>query len=537
MRGDFSQMKKVKWFIPFIALAAVLILISCGDDENPADPGNNPTASTLSATSGTTNAVAASWTTCPDTDFSEYNLYRSTTSGISSNPPSSSIMTTTTVSDTTYTDIGLSWGETYYYALQTKNTDNNVSWSNEMQVVIADSGSGGDYLTCYEIQGQQSSSPYLDQDVTVAGIVTAGGDEYYSSSGPVAVLGDPAGGPWTGLVVFGDSIASLARGDSVIISGTVQEFFGLTELSIISAVEIVSTGNDLPPATAVTTANIANSQNPEQYESVLVTVSNAIVTEVQTYGEFLVDDGTGECRIDDMGDYSYVPAVGDTLITATGTMWYDWDVWKLEPRDDADLVTSGGGGDAYTCYEIQGQQSSSPFDGQTVSVTGIVVVGGDEYYSSSAAYSVIMDASGGAWHGLTLFGTDVSSLNRGDSVTVTGEITEYYGLTELHYPSSVVVHSTGHSLPSPELLDTDDVGQEQWESVLVSVSDVTVTEDDLGYGEWAVDDGSGEIRIDDLGDYTYSASIGDTFTEIIGVVMYSFDNWKMEPRTDDDLTI
>ena len=327
-------MKKVKWFIPFIILTAVVFLISCGDDESPAGPGENPTASTLSATSDTTNSVAASWTMCPDNNFSEYKLYRSTSSGISGNPPASPVRTTTNISDTTYTDAGLEWDQTYYYAVQTKNTDNNTAWSNEVQVVTPDSSSGGD---------------------------------------------------------------------------------------------------------------------------------------------------------------------------------------------------------VYTCYQIQGQQADSPFDGQTVSVTGIVVVGGDEYYSSSAAYAIIMDACGGAWHGLTLFGTDVSSLNRGDSVTVTGEVIEFFNLTELHYPSSVVVNSTGHTLPSPESVTTADAGQEQWESVLVSITTVTVTEDDLGFGEWAVSDGSGDIRIDDLGDFTYSPSIGDTFSEIIGVLWYSYDNFKIEPRDDNDL--
>jgi len=334
-------MKKVKWFIPFMAMAAILIVISCGDDENPASPGDDPTASTLSATSGTTNTVFASWSMCPDNDFSEYNLYRSTSSGISGNPPSSPIRTASNASDTTFSDPGLDWGQTYYYALQTKNTDNNTAWSNEVQVVIADSGSSSDYLTC---------------------------------------------------------------------------------------------------------------------------------------------------------------------------------------------------------YQVQGQQAESPFDGQTVSVTGIVVVAGDEYYSSSAAYAVIMDEGGGEWHGLTLYGTDVSSLARGDSITITGTIDEFdnFGgwvdtFTELVYPTEIVIHSTGHTLPSPEPLDTGDAGQEQWESVLVSVTNVTVTEDDLGYGEWAVSDGSGDIRIDDLGDYTYTPSIGDTFSEIIGVCWYSFDNFKIEPRNDSDL--
>lgn len=526
-------MTEYRWFILVVVIAMGLFM-SCGDDET--GPSSNPTASTLTVTVTDTTA-SCSWTVCPDDDFAEYNLYRDTSAGVST---SSDLVRgpVTDINDITFSDPGLEWETTYYYRLQTKDTEGLDAWSNE-ESVTPDSGGGGgggDYLTCYEIQGQASTSPYAGQLVEVAGIVTVAGDCFYGD--PVAVIGDPSGGAWCGLTLFGDSIAYLARGDSVIVSGTVEEFYGMTEVKYITSVEVVSSGNPLPPSTSVTTGDISQSSNPEAYESVLVTVTDAIVTEVLEFGEWTMDDGTGDCTGDDLGTFSWNPAVGDTVFSATGVMWYAYSEWKLEPRDNADLDVSsggGGGGDPITCYEVQGQQSSSPYEGQIVSVTGIVVVGGDEYYSSQYAYAVIMDEGGGAWAGLTLFGTDVGSLARGDSITITGEIQEYYDFTELSYPTEVVVHSTGHTLPSAESLATGDVGDEQWESVLVSVSDVEVTEDDLGYGEWAVDDDSGEIRVDDMGDYSYDPVIGDTFSEIIGVCFYSYSNWKLEPRDDADL--
>lgn len=525
--------------LPILALAALLLVVACGDDETPAEPGTPPTASTLTASATATNSVATAWTMCGDNDFSEYRLFRSSTPGIAQNPPASPVRISSSAGDTTFTDTGLDWNATYYYAVQTRDTESLSSWSNEVQAVTPDSGSTGGVLTCYQVQGQQAESPYLDQEVTVTGIVTVGGDEFYSSTLALGVIGDPAGGPWTGLALYGDEIESLARGDSVVLTGTVAEAFGLTELTFISDVQIISSGHTPPPATPIDTGDISNTDaNPEEYESVVCVVTDAMVTEVMTYGEFLMDDGSGDCLGDDLGDYSWTPAVGDTVYSATGVVWYSYSEYKLEPRDDNDLDVSGGGpGDVLTCYQVQGQAASSPYADQIVSVTGIVVVGGDEYYASSGAYAVIMDASGGAWAGLTLYGSDISGLVRGDSVTVTGEVQEYYEFTELAYPTAVTVHSTGHTLPAAELLDSGDVGEEQWESVLVGVTDVTVTEDDLGYGEWAVDDGSGEIRVDDMGDYTYTPNIGDSFSEIIGVCVYLYGDWKIEPRDDSDLTV
>ena len=533
-------MKNSRWIIPLIIFAAVIFSVSCGDDETPAGPGTYPTASILTATTGTSNSVSTSWTMCPDENFSEYSLYRSLTEGISANPPDSPVRVATNAADTTFTNTGLEWNTDYYYAVRTKNTDNLYSWSNEVPVTTPDSGSTGDYLTCYQIQGQQSSSPYEDQIVSVTGIVTAGGDELYYSYGPVAVLGDPDGGPWTGLVLFGDSVASLARGDSILITGTVQEFYGLTELGLISSVEVISTGNELPQATEVSTGDISGSPDPEEYESVLCTISDAIVTEVQGYGQLLADDGSGNCIVDDMGSYSYSPAVGDTIFTGTGILWYSWDEWKLEPRDDNDLITSGGGGgDVYTCYEIQGQQSSSPFDGQTVSVTGIVTADLGDYPNSSYSYAFLGDYQGGAWTGLMMYGDDLSVLNRGDSVTITGEIAEWYGCTEIKFPTNIVVHSSGHPLPPTNILPSGDLpnssDSEQWESVLVGVENVEVTSEPDSYGTWGVDDGSGECLVDDWGDYSYTPSLNDTLASIAGVLSYDYGDFKIQPRDDNDI--
>ncbi|OPL18128.1 MAG: hypothetical protein AVO35_06390 [Candidatus Aegiribacteria sp. MLS_C] len=521
-------MYRQRRIIPLCILAAMALVLSCGDDESPQGPGDDPTPSTLAADAGLNNSVSGWWTMCPDDDFSEYSLYRSTTSDISSDPPASPVKTASSASDTTFTDAGLEWGETYYYALRTLNTGGNSAWSNEVQVVMPDSG-GCLYLSCYQVQGQQASSPYEGQEVTVTALVSSGGGELYGS---YTVLADAGGGPWTGLVLFGDSAAAIARGDSILVTGTVSEYYGLTELTYLNSVEILSSGHTLPSPAALTTAQV----NDEQYEGVVVSVSSAVVVSAGQYS-YEINDGSGSCYLGNRGDYSE-PSVGDT-IDVQGPLFYEFDEWRIQPRDNNDISISGGGGggDVHTCYEIQGQQASSPYEGQTVSVTGVVVVAGGEYYSSSAAYAVIMDAGGGPWAGLTLFGSDVSSLNRGDSVTVTGEIQEYYGFTELAYPTSVLVHTTGNPIPDPEPVTTADAGQEQWESVLLMLTNATVTEDDLGYGEWAVDDGSGDIRIDDLGDYSYTPVIGDTFSQIVGVLWYSFDVFKLEPRDDSDLIL
>lgn len=183
-------------------------------------------------------------------------------------------------------------------------------------------------------------------------------------------------------------------------------------------------------------------------------------------------------------------------------------------------------------YDIQyttDPGGDSPYKGQTVTTTGVVTAffdaGGDRRF-------FIQDGTG-PWNGLFLYEPD-AYLNLGDEIAVTGEVSEYYGLTQIAF-GDVDVLSSGNTLPDPELLPSGDVSQEAWESVLVRVEDVVVTEEDLGYGEWAVDDGSGEVVADDLGDYAYEPTEGDELLYVQGPLYYSFGAFKIEPRDGADI--
>ncbi len=520
-----------RWLIILSLVTATILIPSCGDDEaGPSGPGGNPEASTLTATSGSTNAINLVWSRCSSGDFAEYSVYRSLTAGIQADPAGAMVLQIVTdPSDTTLSDSGLDWNTVYYYAIQTKDTENLTSWSNEATATTPDSGSSG-VLTCYEVQGQQAGSPYESQVVTVTGIVVAGSDEYYSSTSPYAVIADVGGGAWSGLLLYGDNINGVVRGDSILITGEVQEYYGMTELGYLENLSIEKTGVQLPSAVSITTAQA----NEEQYESVLVSVQDAIVGSSST-NSYLIDDGSGSCYAGTRGDYT-LPMQGDT-VDMTGTLWYEYDEWRIQPRDDNDVtINGGGGGSALTCYEVQGQQPDSPYQGQTVSVTGIVTSGAGEY---EFTYAAMADAGGGPWSGLMLYGNDVTGISRGDSITITGQIDEYFGLTELKYPTSIVVHSTGHPQPAAEVLTTNEVYQsstaEQWESVLVRVENVTVATEPNEYGEWNVDDGSGEAVVDDLGTYSYNPVIGNLLDSVTGVLNYSFSEYKIEPRDDADI--
>jgi uncharacterized repeat protein (TIGR01451 family) len=193
---------------------------------------------------------------------------------------------------------------------------------------------------------------------------------------------------------------------------------------------------------------------------------------------------------------------------------------------------------------------ASPLEDQIVWVTGTVTAEPGDIASN---IFVIEDPAGGAWSGLPVYrwsGFSGLSLPRGTQVRLLGEVTEYNGLTELDIggtPAALEIMSTGNPVPGPDVISTNSFGSsspataEQWEGVLVEFQNATVTNDNLGYGEWEFDDGSGPAHADDGGtsdgDMTYEPSNGDFYFYLRGIAYYTFGEYKLEPRDDADIRL
>lgn len=181
-----------------------------------------------------------------------------------------------------------------------------------------------------------------------------------------------------------------------------------------------------------------------------------------------------------------------------------------------------------TSYTISEIQSDVDVDGESNKVGELVTTNGivTAVYTPSNLYT-IQDGTGG-FSGIWVEGSGVVL---GDEVDVTGTVTESFGLTIIT-SSSAAVLTSGNPLPAAEALATNDINQEQWEGVLLLVF-APVSNSDLGFGEWVVDDGSGPAYIDDLGIALTPVDLGITY-EVTGPNYYSFGNWKIEPRDLND---
>ncbi len=181
---------------------------------------------------------------------------------------------------------------------------------------------------------------------------------------------------------------------------------------------------------------------------------------------------------------------------------------------------------AYTIAEIQetlDPSGASPVVGEIVETSGTVTaVGNGGFWIQDGA---------GAWSGV--FVLDGSSIAvAGDNVTVEGAVQESNGLTRIS-ATSVAINSSGNPLPSATSVSTGAAGVEEFESVLLSVSGAICVNADAGFGEYVLNDGSGDYLADDV----LFAFVPTQFAEYdaVGIGFFSFGNFKLLPRDANDI--
>jgi len=180
----------------------------------------------------------------------------------------------------------------------------------------------------------------------------------------------------------------------------------------------------------------------------------------------------------------------------------------------------------HTIYEIQfSEEGPSSLIGERVLTSGIVTAVFENNF-------FIQDGTG-AWNGIIV--DEFAEVNLGDEIELEATVGESNDRTNLNSVSNLNILSSTNELPLPEIISTADLASEEmYEGVLVKISNVTVTNEDLGYGEWEVDDSTGACVIDDYGTYTYIPVLDDFITSVTGVVEFSYGAYKLEPRDDLD---
>ena len=140
-------------------------------------------------------------------------------------------------------------------------------------------------------------------------------------------------------------------------------------------------------------------------------------------------------------------------------------------------MSAACGGPATLISAIQGSGAASPLAGASVTVEAIVV--GDFEVNGLTGYFVQeedddADTDPLTSEGIFIYdGNGVSDVDTGDLVRLTGEVSEFYGLTEIKSLTEFQICSSGNTLPVPTdvtLPETIDGDMEQFEGMYVHIT-------------------------------------------------------------------
>ena len=422
--------------------------------------------------------------------------------------------------------------------------------------------------TIYDIQNEASDNhPTLGADVTVHNVVVTAIDHHATYQGTFWVQ-EPAGGPYSGIAVFNPNQLPITfvEGDMLTLSGTYLEFFTMTNLALQSYTVQGPSSMPSPAVVLPTDINTAAGLTAEPWEGVLVEVQNVSVTNPDLgFGEVEV---TGQLRLDDaLLDLSFM-TMDEGFSSIVGIHTYAFDNYKILPRYLGDLYSGQGcfpTCDSFTCMECTAnscqyacvgaqqclsstcipqwstiydvQQGNIPLD-STVALTDVVVTAIDTV-GVNAGNFWIQETGGGPYSGIMVYNgiNEPVTFSVGDRLTVVGTYAEHFTESQIALDFFVVGASGAALSPAvianPSIIATGGAQAEQYEGVLVRVNNLTVTNPDLGFGEFEV---NGSLHIDhDLYTIAPPPELNDSFSSLTGVMRYNFDNTKLEPRDAADV--
>jgi hypothetical protein len=396
-------------------------------------------------------------------------------------------------------------------------------------------------------------------------IVTSGKyDAFTSTTGGTNLDGyyiaDQDGGQWSGvnLVVARTEGTNLQPGDVVDVTGELTDRFCNTQLKS-SSLQVVGT------LAAPAPVDVAAPASWEPYEGMLVRVSGVKVTEALSGGRYVLEGGL---VVDHEFDFFLSMEVGKSY-DVVGQINFPFNQYRIQPRSADDVVklsvvtpdADGGpigdapdGGSDGGDISVPGLTSISTIQGgalslgckaaggdfqngaSNLSVSGVITTTGWSASATRTAYG-LSDGSSNPKSGIIL--TLLKSTNPqwavGDTVLVKGGHLEFFCESQLT-GDSAATSGVGIALPVAPKLDGLGSDPEQWEGVVVDLTNVTVASngDFSKFGEFTV---GGGLIVDSVimgkGAIAQPA-VGKKWASVRGLVRWSFGKWHLSPITAGD---
>lgn len=419
--------------------------------------------------------------------------------------------------------------------LTLRNTD-DVQFAGERCGV----STGGDLVSIADIRTAYASGETTGPDDSkIRGVVISDRDNGNINGQNIVIQDGTAG-----IVVRFSSAHSFSLGEELEITVSGQElsdFNGLVQVNNVPVGNAVSQGTgSLPSPRVATIADIL--ANASDWESTLVQIADASMSGGPSYGDGVtVGDGTGSIPMFTFFSASF----SDNIIpSSTGTLTAilsNFNGYQLNMRngDDADFE-GGGGGDP---QEISASELRDLFEDGASSVPAAkllkgVVISDVDNGNLTGRNMVIQDASGG----IVVRFNDIHNFALGEEVeiNVSGqELSEFSGLLQVNnVPNANAISFGPGTLPTPRIATIAELisNADEWESTLVEIQEVTISEGGTYNGNKTVVDSSGDIPMYTRADASFSGTNvpADAFT-LIAIVSKFNDEPQVIIRNLNDI--
>jgi hypothetical protein len=179
----------------------------------------------------------------------------------------------------------------------------------------------------------------------------------------------------------------------------------------------------------------------------------------------------------------------------------------------------------------------SPYLGKAVTLEGIVTAAN---YQNEGFF--ISEKANGAWRGIYIK-DDTYHPSGGSLIRVSGTVSEYYGMTCLQDIRSFQILDRNRTLPMPVMINTGQLctalDAEAYEGVYCRVVSSTVISSKNKTESFMANDGSGQccVMLGSFGNSITPPSTGTQYSQIAGVVDFSFGQYSLNPIRSSDYQI
>ncbi|MBN2543799.1 hypothetical protein JXI42_13140 [bacterium] len=351
--------------------------------------------------------------------------------------------------------------------------------------------------------GEIQQDPASYYSVAFEGVVTLGAD-IIDTARFKAYIQDGSG---YGILLFNyDFTAAMVsvaqRGNLLGVTGTVTEYYGVTEITGVN-LTLIDSSQAIPAPETLSTVEL----NDPRWDGTLI-YTEAMVTDVYSTGadyNVNIDDGSGETLIRvwstanipmetfETGHWYSIIGVGSVYIDYDDDTTYQVLVGYLDDIAELDTTPVDTIPEDITLIS---QIQADPSAFHEVTVEGVVTLGAN-IIDTSYFKAYIQDTSG---YGIMLFDFDnlpdmITKARRGNLVRVKGTVEEYNAVTEIT-DLTITLLDSNVALPNPDTVSTEDLNDPRWEGTFVYTQGEVVDLYSTGNAFNAhLDDGSGDVPL------------------------------------------